>query len=208
MAEELDDPPRTARVGVAAFDFDGTLIDGDSFGPFLVRVAGRRAFRQALLTGGIDMARSFRTGGRDGAKASLLARLFRGYPIEELRVHGEEYAASLRARIRTSMTDRMGWHRDQAHQLVMVSASLAVYLEPLGRELAFDGVLATNLEVDGNGRLTGALQGANVRRAEKATRLSGWLHASIGDRPCELWAYGDSVGDRELLAMADHPMRV
>jgi phosphoserine phosphatase len=23
-----------------------------------------------------------------------------------------------------------------------------------------------------------------------------------------MWAYGDSAGDREMLAMADHPMRV
>ena len=50
--------------------------------------------------------------------------------------------------------------------------------------------------------LTGALSGANVRKAEKARRLSDWLRRR---RPYELWAYGDSSGDDELLAMADHP---
>jgi phosphoserine phosphatase len=30
----------------------------------------------------------------------------------------------------------------------------------------------------------------------------------VGGAATELWAYGDSAGDRELLAMADHPTRV
>jgi phosphatidylglycerophosphatase C len=90
----------------------------------------------------------------------------------------------------------------------LVSASLEVYLAPLGDRLGFDGVLATSLQVGNDGLLTGRLKGANVRRAEKAARLRGWLDARPGEARHELWAYGDSVGDRELLAMADHPRRV
>ena len=38
--------------------------------------------------------------------------------------------------------------------------------------------------------------------AEKARRLTAWF----GDRPAtELWAYGDSSGDEELLGMATYP---
>ena len=59
-------------------------------------------------------------------------------------------------------------------------------------------------EVGADGRLTGALRGANVRGMEKVCRLDEW----IGDRPATVWAYGDSHGDRELLARADHPIRV
>jgi phosphatidylglycerophosphatase C len=86
----------------------------------------------------------------------------------------------------------------------MISASLAVYLAPLGRQLGFDAVLATALEVGSDGRLTGRLEGANVRGQEKVDRLRQWL----GVDTCELWAYGDSDGDRELLALADHGYRI
>jgi phosphatidylglycerophosphatase C len=120
-------------VGVAAFDFDGTLLPRDSFLPFLVRVKGYRSFG---------------------------------------------------------------------------SAAIRVYLAPLGRLLGFDAVLATRLEVGEGGLLTGRLQGVNCRGCEKELRLRSWLAASLGDAAVELWAYGDSAGDRELLAMADHPSRV
>ena len=39
---------------------------------------------------------------------------------------------------------------------------------------------------------------------EKAARLRHWLDGA----PAEVWAYGDSRGDRELLAMADHPVLI
>jgi phosphatidylglycerophosphatase C len=48
------------------------------------------------------------------------------------------------------------------------------------------------------------MDGPNVRAAEKAVRLTDLL----GPAEVELWAYGDSRGDREMLAMADHPTRV
>ena len=35
-------------------------------------------------------------------------------------------------------------------------------------------------------------------------RLRAWM----GDPPDELWAYGDSRGDAQLLAMATHPQPV
>jgi phosphatidylglycerophosphatase C len=90
------------------------------------------------------------------------------------------------------------------HEVVVVSASLQLYLGPLGHRLGVDAVLATELAVGADGRLTGALAGANVRGAEKVRRLRNWL----GGSPCELWAYGDSSGDNELLAAADHGWRV
>jgi phosphatidylglycerophosphatase C len=52
--------------------------------------------------------------------------------------------------------------------------------------------------------LTGRLDGPNVRAGQKALLLKEVL----GPGPVELWAYGDSAGDREMLAMADHPTLV
>ena len=66
-------------------------------------------------------------------------------------------------------------------------------------------MLATELEVDADGRCTGALVDGNCRGPEKVARLHAWLDEHHGGRDAvELWAYGDSPGDLELLADADH----
>ena len=72
------------------------------------------------------------------------------------------------------------------------------------RRLGVQGALATELQVGPDGRCTGHLDGPNCRGHEKVERLRRWL----GGRSPRLWAYGDSSGDDELLAMADHPVRV
>ena len=60
--------------------------------------------------------------------------------------------------------------------------------------------------VGDDGELTGELARPNVRGPEKVKRLDEWLE---GDRqPAFVWAYGDSTGDRELLARADQGITV
>ncbi len=204
----VSDPAEAAAAGVAAFDFDGTLIDGDSFGWFLVRVVGPVRFGRTVGGSVPLLVRAYGAGRRDGAKAALIARLLTGYPADRLADLGEAYSAELRRRVRPALAARIAWHREQGHRLVIVSASLEVYLLPFGRAMGFNQVLATRLEVGPDGRLTGRLNGLNVRRAEKPARLRAWLAEELEGAPYQLWAYGDSVGDRELLAMADHPVRV
>jgi phosphatidylglycerophosphatase C len=193
---------------VAAFDFDGTLIRGDSFMPFLVQAVGPRRFGTVVIGSSASAARAYRRGRRDASKAVLVRRLLAGYPAERLSELGQRYGGLLAQRIRPPMAGRVAWHRSQGHRLVIVSASLAVYLRPTGQALGFDAVLATELEVGADGLLTGRLQGANVRGAEKSARLAAWLDREMPVTARQLWAYGDSAGDRELLAMADHPVRV
>jgi phosphatidylglycerophosphatase C len=185
---------------VAAFDFDGTLVPGDSLWPYLRRLAGRRvALGTARALPGMVVA--YRRGGRDAAKAVLLRRVLGGVDAARGQRVGAAYGRDLAARVTPAMAERLHWHQRQGHRLVLVSASLTVYLEPFAAAAGFDDVIATRLEVGAAGTLTGRLVGANVRGEEKATRL----RALLGAGPVELWAYGDSAGDRELLAMADHP---
>ena len=187
--------------GVAAFDFDGTLVRGDSLPRFLVRLLGRARFSLVLARSAPGMLVGYVRGGRDASKAALLAGAVAGIPASRAQAAGEEFADVLAGRVRRPMEDAIRWHRDQGHQLIVVSASLALYLEPFGRRRGFDRVIATRLEVGDDGRLTGRMSGANVRAEQKAIRLA----QAIGAEPVEVWAYGDSAGDREMLAMADHP---
>jgi HAD superfamily hydrolase (TIGR01490 family) len=145
-------------------------------------------------------------GSRDDAKAAVLGRLVRGDDPARVAALGREYATRvLPGRLRPALVDKVDWHRAQGHELVIVSASLAVYLVPLAAALGFDHVIAVELEVGEDGRLTGGLVGPNVRGVEKANRLRAWLGDDV---PAAVWAYGDSAGDAELLALATTPVWV
>lgn len=186
---------------VAAFDFDKTLSSRDNVLPFLTSVRGRTATAGALARAAPRLA----AGGRNAVKAALVHRLLRGRTVSSVWAAGNDFAADVVANhLHPAMVDRAEWHRAQGHALVIVSASLDAYLDRVGELLGFDAVLCTRLDVASDGSLTGALLGANVRRAEKAARLEAWLPDAHG----AIWAYGDSDGDRELLARADHPVRV
>jgi phosphatidylglycerophosphatase C len=190
---------------VAAFDFDGTITERDSLLPFLMLATSRRRVVGALGRDLGPLTWAARRGGmRDEAKRRMIARLFSGDDTARLHRLGEAYATVLAPDLRPSMIEQIAWHREQGHRLVIVSASLRYYLDPLGRDLGFDEVIGVELEVGDDGRLTGQLAGPNVRGEEKAVRLRAWM----GGEPSELWAYGDSRGDAELLAMATHPRPV
>jgi len=195
-------PSRT----VAAFDFDGTLSTRDNFVPFLRRVAGTSAVSRAMARNSARIARRPRASrSRDELKALVLHDLFAGYDVDALDQIGRGFAFEIIQRhLRADMVERADWHRTQGHTLVIVSASLGVYLRPIADQLRFDHVLCTELEVGDEGVLTGAMAGPNVRGIEKIRRLDALLEGE----PAYVWAYGDSGGDRQLLERADRPHRV
>lgn len=189
-------------VDVAAFDFDGTLTRGDSLLPFLRRVVGtRRLVMAAIRTAPALVKIPLGGAHRDDAKAALLSATLRDLPLDDALSAGRRYATDLRGRLRPDTLARLRWHQRQGHRTIIVSASPACYVKPLGDYLEVDAVLATELADDGRGRLTGALAGANCRGPEKWVRLKAYLP----DGGFVLWAYGDSEGDREMLAAADRP---
>ncbi len=186
---------------MAAFDVDGTLTTRDCVVPFLRAVAGTRALVAAMAGRPTVTTRALARRDRDALK-ELAVSAVRGRPGAEIDAAGRDFAAHhARHWLRTDTVARLRWHLAEGHRVVLVSASLRPYLDPLGAELGVHGVLCTTFERDADDRLTGRLLGANCRGPEKARALREWL----GDDPVELWAYGDSAGDRELLAMAHRP---
>jgi phosphatidylglycerophosphatase C len=192
-----------SRPGVAAFDFDGTLARRDTLVPFLRRACGTH--RVAAAAGLAALGRSRRE--RDLLKVAVLARLFRGMPAGRLDALGRGYVPTLVGLLRPEMVERVRWHRDQGHAVVIVSASLGAYLRPLAEHLELDAALAVELVAGADGLLTGEVVGGlNTRGPEKVARLRAWSDQRLGPAAAfELWAYGDSAGDAELLAAADHP---
>lgn len=196
--------PPAAHRHVAAFDFDGTLLRGDSLLPFLRRAAGWRGLLRATIRAWWQLA-LLPLGGshRDRAKAALLAAALAGQPADAVRRRAEAYSVELSARLRPDTRRCLEWHLNQGHEVVLVSASPSLYLEPLAQQLGIHHIIATELAEEA-GLLTGAITGVNVRGPHKARLVGEWL----GEGSSFLYAYGDSAGDRELLARADHAVWV
>jgi phosphatidylglycerophosphatase C len=192
----------TATRRVAAFDFDGTLTRKDTLLPFLVHVHGRRRVAAALGAVGPPWRRRTGRHRRDDLKERVLARLFRGDDPARIREAGASYGEGLVTGLLPAMKERLDAHREAGHEVIIVSASLHAYLDRVGELLGVDAVIAVDLEVGDDGRYTGELVGPNVRGPEKAVRLQAWAGE---EAELELWAYGNSSGDAELLALAAHP---
>ncbi len=191
---------------VAAFDVDGTLTRRDCVTPFLRRVAGFRLVL-AIARHPVAVSRALLRRDNDRLKELACAAL-RGIDAAEVERRGEAFAREiLDSPLRADTLARLRRHRELSHVVVLASASLEAYLASLGRLLGVDGVVCTRLEIGPDGRLTGRLLGANCRGPEKARRVREWLgQAGLAD--AELWAYGDSHGDAELLSSADHAVWV
>jgi phosphatidylglycerophosphatase C len=205
---DTPEPPGDVRP-LAAFDLDRTLTRQDTLVPFLLRAVGRGRTYRSILACSLPLARAAAFGGtgphRDRAKAAVLQRVLGGVPLAALAEAAEAFADHVVAHeLRPDVQARADWHRSQGHELVLVSASPELYVAPIGRRLGFDAVLATRLEVGADGRLTGRLVGPNCRGPEKVVRLREWR----GDSVAVAYAYGDSTGDREMLAMATTPIRI
>jgi phosphatidylglycerophosphatase C len=191
---------------VAAFDFDGTLTRRDTLGPFLREIAGTGSFARALA---VDAPRLALAGmgaaSRDDAKERLLRRLVGGRRHADLaalgRAYGERVATS---GLRPDMIARLREHAEEGHEIAIVSASLDLYIDRAAELLGVETVLCSRLEVDDDGRVTGGLVGGNCRGPTKLQRI----REHFGTGGYQLWAYGDSAGDNEMLAAADHPVRV
>jgi phosphatidylglycerophosphatase C len=197
-------PPAVRTV--AAFDFDGTLTHRDTLVPFLVRVRGRLPVVRAFAAHGPAFARAALTAeARHSAKEALLIDTVGGWWLDELQPFAAEYAQHVVAtQLRPDRLARLRWHQQQGHDVVVVSASPELYVAPVGTLLGCTAVLATELEVDRRGRLTGRIFRDNVRGPVKERLLRDWL----GPAPTHLWAYGDSDGDADMLAMADVATRL
>jgi phosphatidylglycerophosphatase C len=186
---------------VAAFDFDGTLTRRDTLAPFLFRSRGSGLVTKATVRNAAALATAAAgRGSRDEAKARLLRDIYRNARAAAVAAAGERYATHVLANVmRNDTLARLEWHRSEGHELVLITASLASYARPIADRLGIGTVYATTLEIDGDS-LTGELAGANMRGPEKVRALE----AHLGGEDAIIWAYGDSAGDRELLAAADH----
>jgi phosphatidylglycerophosphatase C len=199
----VTDAPRPV---VAAFDLDGTLTADGSVFKWLRSVVGTaRVIRSTVLRSLTLAWGGMRSGeAADRVKERLLTALLAGRSEAVVRDKSGDFALEHLARAgRDDVIDRLRWHVREGHHVVVVSASPELYVEVIAAALGAHGVVATRLATDPLGRLTGGYLGRNCRGEEKLRRLQLWVRDRGVIDEYELYAYGNSRGDRRMLAAAD-----
>jgi HAD superfamily hydrolase (TIGR01490 family) len=186
-------------MNLALFDFDGTITRGDTFSPFL-RFAVRRS---RMLAGSVllsPVVLGYRLQWVDACKARpIVARFgFQGERAAAVRDIGLKYATQvLPQTLRRRALERIDWHKAQGDDVVVVSASLDVYLRPWCETLGI-ACICTTLE-EREGRLTGRYVHGDCSGVEKVRRIRERydLH-----QYAVVYAYGDTTEDRDMLQLA------
>ena len=190
--------------GIAVFDFDDTLIEGDSLPRFLDLVAGTLRTRLAMMTAVAAALAGHCVGRPAGAdfpgsvKALLLRATLADVPLAT--AHDAAYTLRTRLRWRAPQLEALHAHAAAGRRVVVASGSLDVYLPILLEGLPVHHILATDMEVHA-GRLTGRLAAGNCVRAAKAVRVQPLIAATPGPS----WGYGNRPSDLAMLALVDHP---
>jgi HAD superfamily hydrolase (TIGR01490 family) len=98
-------------------------------------------------------------------------------------------------------------HRARGEVVAIVTAAIPHVARPLARRLAIDHVVASELEVAADGRLTGRLTGP-LNYAETKVARAAELASRLGFRVEEAAFYSDSSSDLPLLQAVGQPVAV
>lgn len=191
---------RVRRNGIAFFDFDGTITKSDTFFWFIYHAVGfKRFFYKTLLLLPTLMLYKLRIISNSKAKEKVFGAFFGGWECEQFRKKAEEYSLGVMPKlIRKEAHRKIRWHFENHHEVVIVSASIEDWILPWARAKGIK-VISTKAEIEGDS-LTGKFATPNCYGPEKANRIQAEYDLNLFDH---VFAYGDSRGDREMIALAD-----
>lgn len=194
----------------AFFDLDKTIIATSSAFAF-----GRGFLESGLITRQEALElyltkASYMFVGQSSSKMDAtrdrLAEMVEGWDVEDIsRVVSETMGTVVTPAIYTEARELIDYHRKQGHDLVIVSASARILVEPIAQELGIDMIVATEAEVV-DGKLTGTITRYLKGPAkEEAIRE---LAAERGYNLEDCYAYSDSTTDIPMLEIVGHPVAV
>ena len=189
---------------IYCFDFDGTLTTSDTLLEFIKYAKGTsRVLMVFLMYSPLLVLMKLHLYPNWKAKQQIFAHLFAGMRIEKFdalcRGFAEESQHLLRPKGITLMHEALV----AGAQVFIVSASIDNWVRPFFdiRNLKGVQVLGTQIEVE-DGKLTGRFKSNNCYGKEKVHRIAEVLK-SFERSEYEIEAFGDSRGDKEMLAFAD-----
>lgn len=184
---------------LALMDFDGTITEKDSLAGFIQFAVGSASYYLGLLKlSPMLAAYVLKIIPNDIAKEKMLGYYFKGWDFERYEAAASQYSLEeIDKIVRPKAMEKIRWHQEQGHRVVIVSASMECWLKPWCERNGIE-LVSTKLEVC-DGMLSGKLATKNCYGIEKANRVKELYDLQRYDK---IFAYGDSSGDRELLALA------
>lgn len=191
---------------IAFFDFDGTITRHDTFISFGRFARGRVQFIKCMLQASPWLV-LWKLGliSNSRAKEKLFGFLFKGIGSEEFNSLAEAFATKVDNDLRADTMALLRRHQEQSHRIAIVSASIDTWIRPWAKRHGINCVVATQAEVDSEGRLTGRFATPNCHGEEKVRRIKA-LFGDLGE--VETYAYGDSEGDDAMLRFAKVPLKL
>ena len=182
---------------IYAFDFDGTLTTKDTLLEFIRFAKGTLAFGLGFLRYA-HLLVLMKLGGYPNwkAKQKVFAHFFKGMSIDDFDALCQEFAASSKHLLRPKGIEAINKAQSEGSEVLIVSASIDNWVQPFFANVK---VLGTQIEVVDD-KLTGRFLTKNCYGQEKVNRILA-LYPNRQDY--HLTAFGDSKGDKELLAWAD-----
>lgn len=186
----------------AFFDFDNTVISGDSIVSFMLFCYKEKKLSLLHLIRTVFSFLCIRISGKDFTSTKEVSLSFmRGKSKEEIESLCMKYVQNvIKPQIRTKALAEMELLRQEGYKILVVSASTSCYMGLLPQLMPVDQVLATEMIYE-NGVFSGRI-GPNCKGEEKVRRISQYLNNLY--QPADLRhsvAYGDSDSDVPMLHM-------
>ncbi len=191
---------------IVAFDFDGTLTTRDTLLAFIRYAKGTTAFSIGfLLHAPLLILMKLGLYPNYKAKQRIFSYFFKGMQLSDFDALCRQFAEDNRQLLRPKGVQTLREVEAKGAEVLIVSASIDNWVQPFFPNVK---VLGTQVETK-DGVLTGRFLTRNCYGQEKVERI---LSLYPQRNTYRLMAYGDSRGDKELLAFADEahykPFRV
>jgi HAD superfamily hydrolase (TIGR01490 family) len=181
-------------VNLTLFDLDGTLLPIDS-----EHARRNDAFFLDYQAGRLDMP----------AYIDFATAAWRDRPTRELEAASRRFMQEIIVpALRDSARALVERHRARGDKLAVVTATNDFVTGPIARAFGIDDLIATELERDPQGRITGRIRGVPALREGKITRVQQWLDSksmALGQFDSVTF-YSDSTNDLPLLEQVSHPV--
>ncbi|SDM06291.1 HAD-superfamily subfamily IB hydrolase, TIGR01490 [Corynebacterium mycetoides] len=199
-----------ARRTAAFFDLDKTIIATSSafaFGKEFLNngMITRQEAVEIYMTKASYMLMGLSSERMDSTR-DYMAQLVTGWAVDDIdRVTTETMRTVVTPAIYAEARELIGFHKRHGRDVIIISASADILVEPIARELGVDMIVATELEVV-DGKLTG-----NVTRFLKGDAKADAVTEFAESHGYDLagsYAYSDSATDIPMLGMVGHPVAV
>ena len=190
----------------AFFDFDETLLDVESGRLGIQWLWDRRlvplGYILKILVANFLYQRRLLS---DERMVKIMLTFYRKKRLADFQKGADDfYRSYLKPHLAPRILKRVHFHRQEGHLLVLVSGSVRYLLEPVVRDLEFDHLLCTDLEVDGNGLMTGKPAGlvcVDHNKKILTLKLAQQLKLNLE----QSYAYGNHHSDLPLLEIVGNP---